>query len=44
MIQFKLVNKENEKLFNTISFINVPIAKASDPNIAVLHDILIKFK
>lgn len=44
LIQLKLVNSDSDKLHNTISFINMPLSKANDPNIQTLQDILIKFK
>lgn len=43
MIQFKLVNKQTFKSVNTLSFINVPLSKQGDPNIATLNEILVKF-
>jgi hypothetical protein len=44
IIQFKLVNKNSFKTSNTISFINVPLAKQGDNNINTLLEIMKKFK
>ena len=44
LIQFKLVNKQSFKSVNTLSFINVPLSKQSDPNIQTLNEILVKFQ
>ena len=44
IIQFKLVNKNSYKTINTFSFINVPLSKIQDNNVATLIEILNKFK
>ncbi len=40
IMQFKLVRKETMKILNTISFVNMPISKATDINIATLSEII----
>ena len=40
LMQFKLVRKENMKILNTISFVNLPISKAVDINITTLTEII----
>ena len=42
MIQFKLINKETNKKVNTVSFVNVPLAKMTDSNISIIQDVMIK--
>lgn len=42
LVQFKLVNKETDKTFNTFSILNVPLTSYLDMNISNLHEILIK--
>jgi hypothetical protein len=44
IIQFKLVNKASFKTANTVSFINVPLAKQGDNNINTLLEIMKKFR
>ena len=42
MIQFKLVNKDTMKTFNTQTFVNVPASKLSDINLHTLVEIVSK--
>ena len=42
LIQFKLMRRGTMKVVNTISFLNLPITKSSDINIATLFEILAK--
>lgn len=45
MIQFKLVQKESPlKKWNTLTFLNIPMEKGSDPNIETLQDVMYKLK
>lgn len=43
LIQFKIVSKDSERTLNTISFLNLPLSKAMDPNVMTLQEIMIKF-
>ncbi len=36
MLQFKVTHKETGKRINTMTFINVPLSQAADPNVLVL--------
>ena len=42
IMQFKLVRKETMKILNTISFVNMPISKATDINLSTLTEIIQK--
>lgn len=42
IMQFKLVKKENMKIINTQTFVNVPTSKISDINISTLMEIIQK--
>lgn len=44
MLQFKLTHKESGKRVNTLTFLNVPLSQSSDPNIAILEEIVLKLK
>lgn len=44
MIQFKIVDKTSYKTLNSLSFVNVPLAKSNDNNVQTLLDILKKSK
>jgi hypothetical protein len=44
IMQFKLVKKSDYKTVNTFTFLNLPLAKQTDNNVAILLEILMKFK
>jgi hypothetical protein len=44
VIQFKLVNRETQKKFNTLTFLNAPMGRLSDPNVSTLQEVLVKLQ
>ena len=36
MFQFRLTHRESGKFFNSFTFLNVPLSRATDPNLQVL--------
>lgn len=42
IMQFKLVRKDNMKLMNTMTFVNLPTTKLNDTNISTLIEIVQK--
>ena len=43
LVQFKLVNPDTVKVFNTLSFVNMPQNKVGDINCQTFSEILAKF-
>lgn len=44
LVQFKLVEKDSYKTLNTFNFVNMPLSKVNDNNVATLIEIMTKMK
>lgn len=40
MMQYKLVRKDNMKVMNTMTFVNMPTTKMNDINVSTLIEII----